>query len=105
MEKILLIILICIIVALIAYRGGNKRREEGQMQVPINNKNEMNIDDRIEKLILQKQMFTAVKEYRTATGVSLMEAKNHVDALAEAIKEGKQVDVDEQPEVKNDELH
>ncbi|WP_234122039.1 ribosomal protein L7/L12 [Clostridium hydrogenum] len=115
MENIILIVLICILMALIAYRVVNKHRERGQIQVPINSKNgenidntstknHVNIDEKIGKLILEKQMIKAVKEYRIATGAGLMEAKNHVDALAVAIKEGKQVVLDKQPKGNKDEL-
>lgn len=92
MENIILIVLICILMALIAYRVVNKHRERGQIQVLINSKNRenidntstknhVNIDERIGNLILEKQMIKAVKEYRIATGYDLLKAKRYVESL------------------------
>ncbi|MFL0251003.1 hypothetical protein ACJDT4_11270 [Clostridium neuense] len=110
MNSILLIFLIFIVAALIIYmwinktRSGSINESSSNLNKTINSESQDSLEERLKKLILQGQMIKAIKEYRISTGASLVDAKNYVDALAAAIKEGKSMEAFKKPEADSAEI-
>lgn len=96
--------LFIIMVILLLYMGISKLWNRNKVDDTANNKIQGDLDTRIKNFILEGQMIKAVKEYRMATGAGLIEAKNYVDALAAAIKEGKSIEDYKKPELNKEEI-
>lgn len=97
-------ILLIIMVILLLCIGISKLWNRNKVDDTANNEFQGDLDTRIKNFILEGQMIKAVKEYRMATGAGLVEAKNYVDALAAAIKEGKSIEDYKKSQPDNDEI-
>lgn len=110
MNNALLIFLIVIAAALVIYmwinkaRSGSVNESNSKLNSTLNSESRDSLEEKLKKLILQGQMIKAIKEYRISTGASLMEAKNYIDALAAAIKEGKSMEAFKKPEADSVEI-
>lgn len=96
--------LFIIMVILIIYMGISKLWNRNKVDITVSNEIQGDLETRIKNFILEGQMVKAVKEYRMATGAGLMEAKNYVDVLAAAIKEGKSIEDYKKPELSDEEI-